>query len=478
MGLTTNGLEIRRLPEVIADLVTSLQTNINPNINVDDDALLGQINTIFAEYIASQEELAQAVYDSFNVLTAEGKNLDDLAALIGITRSPAIASFTSSQQFTGNEGAVIPIGTLLQNPITGIRYVTTGTELILSIEDCSSGTIEVQSVLNSTAYSFNVNVTTYSFTSDASATRAEILAGLQSAVAADANATWTATVVGDRLVVTSQGANISLTSLVNLLPVKATNTNKAAAQNTGIIETPLGVVNSLVIPVVDSTVNLAPYTTGRAQEGDEEFRARLLTSQQIGGKATVEAITDTLLAIDEVTTARVIENNTSSTVDSIPAHSFESFVEGGTDAKVALAIWNTKPAGIGSYGTTSEDIVDSQGNPHTIMFTRPTVINLAFKLSYTVYDAAVFPVDGENRIAKTIDAYTDTLGLGVDIIPTRYFGPIYDAVAGINSLVLEVQIIPASGDAPNPANWQTTTLAIADKQKGKTELVDIEVVEV
>ena len=477
MGLTTNGLEIRRLPEVIADLVTALQANVDPNINTDDDTLLGQINTVFAEFIASQEALAQVVYDSSNILTAEGDNLDKLAALIGVTRAPAIKSRTDFQAFTGDDEQVVALGSILQNPINSIRYLTT-LALTLSISDASRATMTVQSVLNSTAYSFNVNSTGYTFTSDGTATGPEILTGLKAAVDADGAKTWTATIVDSELVITTSNAdNVSLTALVNLLPAKATNVTSAEAQNTGVIDTPTGVVNSLVIPVADSTVNLQPYITGRAEETDEELRARILTSQQIGGKATLEAITDNLLAIDEVTRVLITENTTASTVGGIPPHSFEPLVEGGADADIALVIWDNKPAGITSHGSTSVVIHDSQSYPHTIEFTRPTIINLAFRVTYTIFDTDLFPSNGEALIAASIKSTTNLLGLGGSVIPTRYFGPIYESIKGINSLVVEVQEIPASGDAPSSGSWQTTTLNITGKERAKTELVDIELVE-
>ena len=52
MALDANGLTIRRLPEVLEDLVTSEQQLINANISTDDDTLLGQLNVIIAAAIA------------------------------------------------------------------------------------------------------------------------------------------------------------------------------------------------------------------------------------------------------------------------------------------------------------------------------------------------------------------------------------------------------------------------------------------
>jgi hypothetical protein len=57
-----------------------------------------------------------------------------------------------------------------------------------------------------------------------------------------------------------------------------------------------------------------------------------------------------------------------------PGKSFEIVVLGGDDADIAEAIWESKPAGIQSYGTTTETVTDDEGNEWTISFTRPTQV--------------------------------------------------------------------------------------------------------
>ena len=56
--LTSEGLIIRRLPDVLDDIETSERANIDPSIDTSDDQELGQLNTIFGSSIADQEALA------------------------------------------------------------------------------------------------------------------------------------------------------------------------------------------------------------------------------------------------------------------------------------------------------------------------------------------------------------------------------------------------------------------------------------
>ncbi len=556
MALTSTGLVIRRLPEVLADIIASEQTNIDSDISVDDDTLLGQLNNIFAAAIAEQEALAQAVHDNFNPLKAEGKNLDDLAAIIGITRITGSKSSTSSQQYTGDNGTTVPVGTVLQNPITLDRFLTT-TVTVLDVASCISAKYSVKVLQNNTSYTVTVNTVDYTFLSDGTATNLEILNGIQALIAADATATWTATVdtPNEQMEIKSSDTNnINISSTTFIGPDVVVNKGLAEAEFEGVIVAPSNAVTTIVTPVsgLTSTTNTLTYSVGRDRETDVELRARQLVSQQISGVATIEAIKDSIGDVSGVTTVTVTENESTlfaignfvvtftngtnivnltahtfvagdpiqfSTTNTLPTgvspqsiqywvinpttnnfqisltkggaavtfsddgtgvhtalvgrppKSFESVVQGGTDAAVALDIWNSKPAGIQTFGNTAENILDSSGTQQTINFTRPDAISLRFEVDYTLYDEESFPATGEATIAQIVLDVTNALGVDEDVIPSRYFGPIYSGVSGIDSLVVRVEIIATPG-------FQTTKLAIAADQFASTLSTDITVTEV
>jgi uncharacterized phage protein gp47/JayE len=523
---------------------------------VDDDTLLGQLNNIFAAAIAEQEALAQAVNDNFNPLKAEGKNLDDLAALIGITRITGAKSSTAFQQFTGDNGTSVPLGTILQNPITLDRFLTTAA-VSIDVSLCISAKYSVKVLQDNTTYTITINTIDYAFLSDGTATNLEILNGLKALIDADATATWTATVdtPNEQMEIKTSDANkIVISSTTFIGPDEVVNSGTAEAEFEGVIVVPANAVTTIVTLVsgLTSTTNTAAYNTGRERETDEELRARLLVSQQISGATTVEAIQDSLNDVIGVTTATVTENesvlfslgsaivtftNATNTVDltahtlvigdpiqfsttgtlptgispqSIqywvvvttandfqvsltkggsvvtfsddgtgvntiligrPPKSFESIVQGGTDAAVALNIWLTKPAGIETFGDTAENITDSSGNIQTINFTRPSAVLLDFEVDYTKYSEETFPANGEIAIAQVVLDVTNALGVNEDVIPSRYFGPIYDAVSGIDTLVVRVQKNAAPG-------FQTTKLAIELDEFASTTSTNIVVAEV
>jgi len=474
-GLTSEGFERLRFPEVLDEIEASEKSNINENINTQDDELLGQLNNIIATAISEQWALAEAVNDNFNPLKAEGTNLDDIASIIGVSRLDATPSTTTEQLFVGDEGVVVVAGSLLENPSTNDRFVTSE-ELTVTKGACYSVNITLDSISNVTSYEFTVDGTPYSFLSDADATEAEILTGLKADVDADGSRTWEAVINGSTLDVTTTGLDIAVAGLVTVSISKVTGRVDAESQVKGATSAPTGTVNSLVINIlgIDSTTNGLAYVLGVEIETDEDLRQRLLISQQVSGTATVPAIEDSISNLPGVDSVAIIENR-SFIVDGggRPPKSFETVVVGGLDTVVAQELWDTKPAGIETYGNTSEDVTDSTGNPQTINFTRPTAINMAFRLTYSLYAEESFPVGGEALIADAILDATLALGIDKDVIPSRFFGVAYGATDGIDISTIEIQTLVSPGDTPAGGSWTTATQAISSSEFASVTLPDI-----
>lgn len=120
-----------------------------------------------------------------------------------------------------------------------------------------------------------------------------------------------------------------------------------------------------------------------------------------------------------------------------PPKSFEAVVEGGTDADVALKIWQLKPAGIQTFGNTHVVITDSQGNPQGIDFTRATQVYIWVLVTLTLNPQETFPANGQELVAEAILAYGDTLGIGIDVIIQRVQAVCF-SVPGISSATVQL----------------------------------------
>jgi uncharacterized phage protein gp47/JayE len=148
-----------------------------------------------------------------------------------------------------------------------------------------------------------------------------------------------------------------------------------------------------------------------------------------------------------------------------PPKSFEAVVQGGSDQAVALKIWQTKPAGIQTYGNVNDYagvvIVDSQGNNQTIHFSRAVPVYIWVNVALTLNPQETFPSNGQELVADAILAYGNSLGIGVDVFIQRVQAAVF-SVPGIASAVVQL------ARTLNPTD--TPSFATADIDIGETEI--------
>jgi uncharacterized phage protein gp47/JayE len=132
-------------------------------------------------------------------------------------------------------------------------------------------------------------------------------------------------------------------------------------------------------------------TPGRDIESEPAFRARRKNEVEAPGSSSAAGIVaDLTQNIPAIVSASLTENDTDATVDGIPPHAIEAIVFGPitpTDADndaVALQILASKAAGIGTYGNVTRTVVDPEGVPKSISFTRPTPVSVVPSIAIQV----------------------------------------------------------------------------------------------
>lgn len=236
-----------------------------------------------------------------------------------------------------------------------------------------------------------------------------------------------------------------------------------------------GVAQTLTIetPVAGwtSAANAADADFGRELETDADFRLRreeLLAAQ---GNATLESIRADLLSVDDVERAFVYENPTDVTdVRNLPPKSVEAIVTGGTDLDVATALFNSKAAGIATYGhppnDVTETVTDSQGVDHTVNFTRGDDVPIYFRVEVDV--TSDYPATGDQDIKDAIAAFGQTLGAGDDVISEKVQSIVF-SVEGVFDLTL------FRLDTTSPPSG-TTNISITVRQIADIQTTNIVVV--
>jgi len=217
--------------------------------------------------------------------------------------------------------------------------------------------------------------------------------------------------------------------------------------------------NSGTITVIDNPIsgltsveNAEDAVAGRDIETDAEFRIRRNQRLQISLAGPLGAIRSAILELNDDATKAELESvilfeNYTNVTDSrnLPPKSLEAVVyqAGGVtsrDAEIAEAIFESKPAGIETYGTVSNTVTDSQGFDHTIKFSRPTEVDIYLDLDLSVNDD--YPLDGDTQAQDLIAAWGNSLGSGQDVIVYPALVGQLASIPGITDVTVRIGIAP------------------------------------
>ena len=218
------------------------------------------------------------------------------------------------------------------------------------------------------------------------------------------------------------------------------------ATATGPTSANAGSLTNIVTPIsgLSAVINTQDAFIGTNVEADNAYRVRMANELQIAGAGTLPAIRARLLKVAGVTSVFVYENITDITdIRNRPPHSFEAVVNGGTDSDVAYAIWNAKPAGIATYGTSNFTITDSQGDQHVIYFSRPTLVGIYVIANLTINDVNdPYPANGDTLVKELLANFINGLGQGRDVVVVPQLVSSIVSVPGIGDAVLLVGKLP------------------------------------
>lgn len=390
-GLTAQGFNRETYENEISDMQARAQTLYGNDVNLADNSPLGIFIKIIAFFLATDDtgnnqglwELAQNVYDSGYIDTAEGVSLDGVVKNMGLKRLQAQPATGQQMQIIGTNGTVISSGFLISRQ-DGTQYETID----------------------------NVTIT--------------------------------------------NGSGTSRYTAVN----GGTNTN-----------TPVGTITTITNPTagVTSVTNLDAAVGGTDAETDDVLRQRYYNSISKVGASTANSIQATLLATLNVKAAIVRANNTMATDgNGTPAKAIAPIVYGGADADVANAILNTAPAGIQSFGTTNVSVTDLSGNPQTIGFTRPTVVEIYVKVHLTT--DSNFPSNGQAQVTTQIINYIG----GTDADGTYYAGLNLASNVIWSKCVAACQNVTGVDDvavtlSTDNVNFSSANITISNLQVAKTD---------
>lgn len=236
------------------------------------------------------------------------------------------------------------------------------------------------------------------------------------------------------------------TDAVKVLAPSASDTISATALETGPLVFPANSLTKIETPVYgwESVNNPADGSDGETEETDTELRLRRLRAAETNVSTDIGAIYTDLFNIDQVEDLIVYQNSDQITdANGVPRQHVWAVVRGGSDLDIATALFNAVSAGIGTFGTTTQAVIDPiTSQSHDMNFTRPTEKAVYVEV-LTNSDPNVYPADGDDQIKQSIVDYfegndftidervIEKIKIGDNVIHSRMFTPV-NVIAGHN----------------------------------------------
>lgn len=406
-GVLSTGFVKKTRQDIIDEVVASLKADIDPSLNTEATSILGQIIGVLADQISQDWDVLEEVYLSQYPDSSSAASLDAVGSITGATRLPATASKVSILA-TGDDATALPVGRQARVPNGGIFETTAAATITQAAAWAATTAYSVGDIVRNDSPE-NIYRCQIAGTSDSSGGPTG-----EGVAIVDGTVSWR--FLGD-------GEGYTTVAAV------ATTTGPVVAQTYQISEVVTAVSGWLGV------TNLADAAAGTNIETDAAFRARRENLLTVSGKGTVDTIRAKLILVDGVSEAFVFENVTDITDgNGVPPHAIECVVLGGTDADVAQAIFDDKPAGIATYGgDITEVVVDSQGTSHTINASRADPIEMF--MAITVTTDGNYPADGDTQVAAQLKALGDTLGIGDDVVYYQFLGECLTTAGGVSGVV-------------------------------------------
>lgn len=427
-GLLSTGFIAKTMEVIREEISDEYRGEYGSSLDLSDRDPTGQHIAIISERLAILWELLSEIVASQDPDSAVDVYLEAISSISGTIRKVATPS-TVTLRLMGTVGTIVTSGSEVSVDTTGDRFVT--------LTD-SAAFANASAWVGSTSYSVgdirrnggNQYIATTAGTSASSGGPT----GTSTSIT-DGTVTWRFLGAGDAF------ANVA-----------------AESDNTGPVVGAAYDITTIESPAAgwDSVTNLLDAALGTNRETNEELRIRRVEELQRAGTSPLDAIRVDLLDVDGVTAVRMFENTSDATdADGMPPHTIEALVQGGTDAAVAAQLYASKAGGIGTHGTETETVTDSQGNEHTIKFSRPAEIDIYVAVTLT-YDADLYPSDGDDQVKAAVVAWGDAQTTGKDVVASAIKAQAF-SVDGVLDVTLAY-----IGTAPAPSS--ETTIAISTRQ--------------
>lgn len=472
-GVLPSGFSRMRLPEIRQEIIDTLQATTGLTFETRPDSITGQFINVFAEREATLWELAEAVYFAMYPISATGINLDHSVSFAGVRRLFAQRSIVWCGCY-GVETTIIPAGSMVRSALTQDNFLLEY-EITITRQAAIDVTVEVLSAVVGQEYWIRVDQAIYRHVAIAGDTIVSI-----------ATALWASLLPSDLTIgLDANFIRIYKTKSIPFALQLSTNIGLSVIGSSGIFvaedygssSVEADTITQIVSTMTgwDKVNNYVAGRLGRNLETDDELRLRYDKGVFRLGAATLKSIRANLEQNIPGQTAVQVYNNDEDVSDSEgrPPHSIEVIIAGGEPQAIAAQIYLVKAAGIDTFGEVLVQVPGSSGYLHPIYFNRPTPAFIWVDVTVTLYNEEIFPDGGVPLIQLIITNTGNNFGIGKDVIPQRFHGPIYSGVSGIGHLDIKVAKAIDVNSTPAPGDYVTTNIPISARELATFDVTKI-----
>jgi len=196
----------------------------------------------------------------------------------------------------------------------------------------------------------------------------------------------------------------------------------ATCETAGAINAAIGTVTQIVTPTFgwQTVTNASAAAPGAPVETDAGLRVRQASSTALPSLTILEGVLGGVAAVAGVTRYAAYENDTDTTdSDGLPSHSMSIVVEGGDATEIATVIATKKAPGTGTYGTTSETVIDTYQVIHNIKFFRPTDVPITVQINLVKLSGYTSAIGDE--IKSAVANAISNLAIGGDVLVNKLY---------------------------------------------------------
>ncbi len=463
-GVTQNGFIRKRYDVIFTELQARLSDNdtgFGFDVASNPQSFLNMMLASFAGKVNELWQLAEQVYFSQYISSAEGVSLDNAAAFGGVKRQLRTKS-RFYMSCTGVDGTTLQAGTKFSTQTNPKVTVENDENYYISRSNCTDIKISVN-VVASGAYTITINNIAFTYTNTGSDTESDILTGLNTALNDATNSFFDHTISSNELVLTPKDVatdpsvatvNREVAISDNLKTGDVTSCFVFYCTEYGPVYVPEGKITQKVsTPVNLKTItNIGEPVLGRNTETDVEFRQSYIKKIASRSSTMLDSIVSGILTgVQDIVSCTAYENQTdvASTVGTLPIdpHSVLVIVDcpESRDMEVAQMILKKKAAGINTNGVPAPGrtvvVKDVQGvytDPVTIRFYKPSPKTIYIQVEY-VRNSDPLPSNYKQIITDTIIEQCSGLKAGDLIVPQDWISALKTACSGISYFDIQVK---------------------------------------